>query len=240
MTDVAILERPFTIAFNGVPMSDGEIDAMDLAASSRALRLLRETIGWERMLEMLGPRIEESARRWEGWLAVSNGRLVATPQYFEITGLDVDEFLPWFMRKIEDQEFNWFMHPEHFVWATIDRDWGQYRRGDKLVVEPWGSYMHIGTLTVLDYRDIDTCGEADDDYPVKFAGASFLPDGTLKKTVFYQYRRTAAGFIVKCAGGNPPGLPDDVRIGMREHLQLEWAKAFRLARAEFVGKRPSA
>lgn len=226
------LDHPFSIKFNDELMTDEKIDALDLKAATRALRLLREVIGWERMFEILRPLIEESEERWAGFLKEADGSFAATPNYFEVTGLDVEYLLPWLMGKIELQEFNWYMHPEHFVWSTIDKDFGQYKAGDKLVVEPWGSIMHHGSLNVVPADSIDSYGAMDEGYPVKFAGTAYFPDGSLKKTVFYQWKPTETGFIMKCAGANPAELPEDVRAGLKEHLKLEWCKALRLARSE--------
>lgn len=228
----SMLAHSFSIQFNDETMTDATIDAMDLAAATRALRLLREVIGWERMFEILRPMIEESEARWAGFLEESDGKFSARPNYFTVTGLSVDYFMPWLMKKIELDEFNWYMHPEHFVWSKIDKDFGQYKANEKLVVEPWGSIMHHGSLTIVPAESIDTYGMMDESFPVKFAGATYFPDGSLKKTVFYQWRATAEGFVMKCAGANPENLPDDVREGMKKHLQLEWAKALKLARAE--------
>lgn len=239
MEEDLLLDHPFSIRFNDELMSDERIVALDLEAATRALRLLREAIGWERMYEILRPMIEESEARWAGFLDDADGQFVATPNYFTVTGLSIDYLVPWLIRKIESQEFNWYMHPEHFVWSTIDKDFGQYRAGDKLVVEPWGSIMHHGSLTVVPADSIDTYGARDPDYPVTFAGVSHFADGSLKKTVFYQWRPTEDGFVMKCAGANPAGLPDDVRLGMREHLRLEWCKALQLARSEAESARAS-
>ncbi|WP_313803210.1 hypothetical protein [Sphingobium sp.] len=233
----SILARPFSIKFNDELMTGEIVDALELKAATRALRLLREAIGWERMFEILRPMIEESEERWADLLKQADGRFSAPPSYFEVSGLSVDYFLPWVMRKIELDEFNWYMHPEHFVWSTIDKDFGQYKAGDKLVVEPWGSIMHHGALNVVPPESIDTHEAMDDNYPVKFAGVSYFPDGSLKKTVFYQWKPTETGFVMKCAGASPAVLPHDVREGLKEHLKLEWCKALQLARREAENER---
>lgn len=232
-----MLKHPFSITYNGTPITDEYIDQLELQSARRALKVLRDALGLEKMYELLRPMIDESNAQAAEAVTSHPERMRPIHDDFEITGLDLDTYLDWFYNKLGEPAFLYYMSPEHFINHNLTQPVGPYNAGDRLVIEPWGPYwLAVNIRLSLDDNDFDTYGEDDPSFPRRWGGVGSAPGGPDIITIYYQYQPTETGFRMKSRGAHPGNLVLDnpaVKQGREDHYVLEFSRAYQAARKEF-------
>ena len=218
----AVTQSQLSVSVDGNPTpDDAKVDAFELAASRRALKFIKNRIGPEGMMALLAPDFREGQGTWDDWLEQSGGELRLIKVEMTVKGLTVGEFEPLITGI--NKEIHFAMHPEHMV-PLFDLEGGILRIGEtegddfyKLFV------MHIGEEGPIE-------DELDSSCTYRFAGVMRNAAGDAEACVLHQFKDTPDGMYAKVSQWVPAAAPDDVTKRVHEHLAIEFANLFRMAK----------
>lgn len=234
-----MLGHPFSVTVDGAQITDDYLDRLELESARRALKVLRDSLGLQKIYELLRPMIDESNRKAVEAVTLHPERMKPIASDFEVTGIDLDSYLDFLFRKLGDPDFLYYMSPEHFINHNLLEAVGPYRPGDRLVVEPWGEYWLAVSMNIKQDTtdlDFDTFGEDDPSYPRRWGGVGCASGGPVIISIYYQFQPTDKGFKMKSRGALPGNIVLDnpvVKESFEHHYLLEFARAFQAARREF-------
>ncbi len=209
----------------------GRCTELELKQARRALALLKNSIGPEKILEILGTHLEDGDAFWHEALKTSNGTLVPATVEFKVNGMSARQFSEWFKGALSVQEKLISANPEHYriVW-NVAPSAAPDGFGTLSVTEALG-----GVLTKFDikfggaelaYLPLDPA------FPQHVLGSVMLEDGSEIGRLMHQFRDCDGGMIARLCVLLPEGVSEDVLANHREHLIVEWANWFENAAAD--------
>jgi hypothetical protein len=220
---------PFESRIDDDRFLDGRsLDQLELEASRRALRLLKDRLGPERVLELIREDVEETDRLWEQWAAESNGEWRVNQLAYSVSGLDLDYWLGWLYSNLDDEHMQWLAHPEHYVWKRASAVFPDADPDQFCITEPMGEYMLRGFGRVTDWEGSEEF--RDPAYPIVKGVLGCTRRGVVVARSLGHYRPTPTGFDFKLVAMKPAAIPPTMLKPNWEHGYLEYNRYMQMAR----------
>jgi hypothetical protein len=213
-----------TVFFGDEIVNPDDIMKWELAAAKRALKVLKEAVGTDKMTELLKPHFEESTARWKKWAEDSNGEFHTGTTVMLVEGVLAADYNKYMMSNLMkgNQPFQYAAHPEHFGFKILE---------DKncMVNETFGH--HYGPVNLL--LKFGPITEPKTEGAVGILCDIMLPDSTFFGTILNEYVDTDKGMKVILTVKVPKATDPSTVHGHEEHLAVEfsnWVRMFKEAR----------
>ena len=222
--------EPRVVRVEGDEEGTGEVSRQqvhdwELMAGRRLVRLLRQALGAEGLLQALRPYLDESGARISALIEQSGGRWRRATIKVECDGLSTDRFFGWWGRTAATI-------PELFLTANAEHvtsvPTGTSRPG---IVEPLGGLPVMLFFRFSPGQGIDP---VDASYPHSVIGAGRLgaPDGPVAARCVHHFRDTPAGMEALLTLEVPAAAPDLFAEEARQHLAIEFSRFMTMAIAD--------
>src|SRR3546814_658928 len=169
---------------------------LELQQARRALALLKNAIGPEGILELLGTQLEEGNEFWRKALTVSNGALVPATVEIRVKGMSAAQFGDWFKSALDVQEKLISANPEHYrIQWNVSPSEDPEGFGIISVTEALG-----GILTKFDIKWGGTelvSLPLDPEFPRRVLGSLRLEAGSQIGQLMHQFRDYDGGMVAR-------------------------------------------
>ncbi len=217
----------FAFEFSG-PNEAGNAQDFEVAASRRALAILKTRLGEEAIYKLLQADIEATDQFWRDVVAKSvGGEMIPSTTHVLVQsndGLTTGNFVAWFASDAGGPDKLIRGHPEHYV-NRVGSDPAEPGALSATIVEAWAGKItrfRIPRYGMPD-RDKSPFLQALPDYPVQLSGVPVLDDGTAFAVVHNSFRdREGGGLEALLTVWVPSVTPEDVMEGIRQHQAIEW------------------
>lgn len=226
-TEVAAGEAWVRLAGEG---SDRSIDAYELFSARRALRLIKDELGRERLLALLADEVAAGTAFLRENVERSAGRTASGTTTLRAHGLSAAQFTGWLARAFAREDVMIAGHPEHY---SIHAEPGRHVN----IVETLGE--HVCSFFMREWDD-SLVGEQD---AAAAAGAAtegrrshlLLEDGTVVGSIANAFEEEPDGFTARLSVTLPATCGPAVVEQHLEHFAVEFRSWILRAAAEVAG-----
>jgi len=205
-----------------------EVQALNAAASKRALRTLKDALGRDGIFALLRSDIEASNTFWRDVVARSTpGRWEPNTAHVVFPGderLNAVAFVTWLGSDTGDPDKLIAGHPEHYF-ESVDPHPTEPGVLTAVILEAWAGKVtsyRIPRYAAPDRQAMPFLQELPG-FSVQAAGQGVLEDGTAFAVAHNSFKdRDGGGVEAVLTAWVPDGTPKDVRQAMREHQAVEF------------------
>jgi hypothetical protein len=206
--------------------------------------VVREAIGWKRILELFRPEIERSWHQWVAWGEEQRGTRTQVPAaIMKVEGISLKRFaVAQFPFSKQPLDYTYSLSPDHIAIAHFTDDKDGFSPGSGIEVESWGGYIVGVIVYALDWQKEEqyTYGAYDPAYPERYGLMTYnLFTNEPRRGGAIQLRTLGkTGFEGKFGGGSPPVvIPKPVSEFAQDHYILEFSRAVQIARKKAEAER---
>ena len=207
--------------------TDATIDGFELFSARRALVLLKNKLGRERLLELLHDEIESGTAFLRDNVERSQGRVSSGTTTLRAHGLTAAEFTGWLARAFAREDVLIAGHPEHYA---IHAEPGRHVN----IVETLGE--HVCSFFMREWDDSVVAGQdgppATDEAPAGRRSHLLLDDGTVVGSIANAFDEELDGFTARLSVTLPSTCGGEVVEQHLEHFAVEFRTWILRAAAE--------
>ena len=193
--------------------TDSVIDGFELFSARRALALLKERLGRERLLELLHDDIAAGEAFLRDQVARSGGEEATGTTTLRARGISAAEFTGWLGRAFAREDVMLAGNPEHY---SIHAEPGS----NVSIVETLGEYVCSFYMrpydASIDYQELPS------DKPAGRRSHMLLSDGTVVGTIANAFDEESDGFTARLTVTLPATCAPDVVDQHLEHFAVEF------------------
>lgn len=210
------------VRVDGEP-DDRSIDAFELFSARRALTLLKNKLGREKLLELLREEITAGDAFLRAHLERSAGEEATGTTTLRAHGITAAEFTSWFARAFAREDVMVAGHPEHYA---IHAEPGR----NVNIVETLGEYVCSFFMRKWDESGIPEPSAK----PAGRRSQMLLEDGTVVGSISNAFDEEPDGFTARLSVTLPATCAPDVVDQHLEHFAVEFRTWILRAAAERV------
>ena len=192
---------------------DRSIEGFEVVAARRALALLKQKLGRERLLELLTEEIAAGDAYLREQVAASSGREIAGTTILRARGLTAAQFTGWLSVAFGREDVLLAGHPEHYSIHAAD--------GRVNIVETLGE--HVCSFFMREWDDAAKAADPlPDDAPRGRRSHLVLADGTVVGTIANAFVEEPDGFTAHLSVTLPESCGPDVVEHHLQHFAVEF------------------
>lgn len=203
--------------------TDASVDGFELFSARRALRLLKEKLGRERLLELLDDEIAAGTAFLRENVERSAGRVSSGTTTLRAHGITAAKFTGWLSRAFAREDVMVAGHPEHYA---IHAETGRPVN----IVETLGE--HVCSFFMRPWDDSVEAEPAPGEAAPGRRSHLLLEDGTVVGWIANAFEEEADGFTVRLSVTLPATCGDEVVEQHLEHFAVEFRTWILRAAAE--------
>ena len=197
--------------------SDATVDSFELSSARRALALLKERLGRERLLELLRDDIAAGDAFLRDHLARSGGQEATGTTVLRAHGISARQFGGWLGQAFAREDLMLAGHPEHYsIHAALGRNVN--------IVETLGD--QVCSFYMQDWDDAAVTTQqlpaAPTTGPPTRRSRMALEDGTIIGSIANTFADTDGGFIARLSVTLPTACSPEVVEQHLEHFAVEF------------------
>ena len=223
----------FEVRLISGPTASGGSDDFELSESRRALLRLKDNLGVQGLLNLLGPDIEFANAKWKTILENSTGGHILAEARLEATLLDAKSFLAWFDADTGDKHKMTGANPEHFIEQPLVVN-GILTGFD--IVENWGDLVVHYTIPSYGNNPKKPWMKKLPDWPYQAVGDAVLLDGKVIGNIHNSFRDKVDGTGIEAdlCVWLPDSTPEGVVEGLRQHQAVEFTNWLKFAHRDIT------
>lgn len=210
--------------------SDASIDRFEVEAARRALALLKNKLGRERLLDLLIDEITAGSAYLREHVAASAGQEAIGTTTLRAHGITAAQFTGWLGQAFGREDVLLAGHPEHY---SIHAAGGRVN-----IVETLGE--HVCSFFMREWDDAATPGAelppSDDGAAHRRRSRMVLEDGTVIGSIFNAFFEERDGFTARLSVTLPVTCGPEVIEHHLEHFAIEFHNWILRAAAELSGR----
>jgi hypothetical protein len=194
---------------------DGSIEGFEVVAARRALALLKNTLGRERLLDLLADEIAAGSAYLRDQVALSAGQETTGTTTLHAHGITAAEFTGWLSQAFGREDVMLAGHPEHY---SIHAAGGRVN-----IVETLGE--HVCSFFMREWDESATPGAEpppDDDAPRGRRSRLVLEDGTVVGSIANSFSEEHDGFTARLSVTLPVTCGPPVIEHHLQHFAVEF------------------